>query len=276
MLHNRKHFLMWRRQVFVRNPNDQLNTLFATATGGTGIYLIGCAAEIVYVGQSWNIRERPLESLGRVYHRVSDTSLPWSLALAPCSRDEMDERESTAIRAYAPRFNTSIPSIPKSEGRMPEIVGVAAVFQDQSDTCGAFQPDNLRQQMEKARVMSDLPWRQGKQRKKSGKPAQPRKSKMQTAPTQPAKLSEAELEELLLHYGVPADGPLVYPVNLCDDGSVINNDGEYLGTWSMDEYEHPSFTPDGAEQALLSHVLVGLLCYDIRDWHAKQQHTETE
>jgi len=271
MLRNRKQFLMWRRQVFVRNPNDQLNTLYATATGGTGIYLIGCAGEIVYVGQSWNIRERSLESLGRVYHRVSDTSLPWSLALAPCSRDEMDERESTAIRAYAPRFNTSIPSIPKSEGRMPEIRGVAAVFQDQNDTCGAFQAENLRQQLERAKSMSAPPWRQGKQRKKSGKRTQPKKVTEQMPPAEPTELSQAEKEKLLRHYGVPADGELVYPVNLCDDGSVITNDGEYLGTWSMDEYEHPSFTPDGEEEALLSHVLVGLLCYAIRDWHAKQQ-----
>ncbi len=276
MLCNRDQFLIWRRQVFVRNPNDQLDTLFATPTGGRGIYLIGCAGEIVYVGQSWNLRERSLVSLGSVYHRVSDTSLPWSLALAPCSQDEMDERESTAIRAYAPRFNTSIPSIPKSEGRMPVIVGVAAVFQDQTDTCGAFQSENLRQQLERAKSMNSPPWRQGKQRKKSGKRAKPKAMTAHMPPSELSELSQAEQEQLLHHYGVPADGPLVYPVNLCDDGSVITNDGEYLGTWSMDEHHHPSFTPDGEGKALLSSVLVGLLCNDIRDWRAKQQHITTE
>ena len=116
MLSDRKHFLLWKRQVFVRNPNDELNALFSGFFRTSGIYLIGCADEIVYVGQSWNLRQSPLESLGRVYHQVHDTSLAWSLALAPCPPVEMDELESTAIGAYAPKFNTSIPSIPKSEG----------------------------------------------------------------------------------------------------------------------------------------------------------------
>jgi hypothetical protein len=68
-------------------------------------------------------------------------------------------------------------------------------------------------------------------------------------------------------YGVPLDEPLRYPINLCDEGSVVTKDGEFLGTWTMDNHEHPSFTPDGASEPLLSHVLVGLLCMNIRAWY---------
>lgn len=274
MLRNRKQFLMWRRGVFVRNPNDQLNDLFSKVLGGTGIYLIGCSDEIVYVGQSFNIRERPLESLARVYHQVSDTSLPWSLALAPCDDEEMDERESTAIRAYAPRFNTSIPSIPKSEGRLPDIVGVAAVFQNQSSTGGAFEAENLRKQMERAQTNPNPPWRQGKQRKKTGRKVKAREPVLVFAEPAEQTLAEVEVEveveELLRDYGVPSNGPLIYPINLCDDGSVVTNEGEYLGTWTLDKYTDPWFTPDGAEEPLFSHVSIGLLCYRIRDWHEEQ------
>lgn len=267
MLRNRKQSLMWRRGVFVRNPNDQLNDLFSKVSGSTGIYLIGCADEVVYVGQSSKIRERPLESLAHFYHQVSDTSLPWSLALAPCYYEEMDERESTAIRAYAPRFNTSIPSIPKSEGKMPDIVGFAAVFQNQSSTGGAFEPDNLRKQIERAQANPNPPWRQGKQRKKAGKKVKPREP---VVVAEPVELTQAEIEELLRHYGVPSDEPLIYPVNLCDDGSVITEDGEYLGTWTLDKYRDFGFTPDGAGEPLLSYPLLGLLCMKIRDWHEEQ------
>lgn len=92
-----------------------------------------------------------------------------TVALAPCRPEEMNERESTAIRAFAPKFNTSIPSVPQSEGRMPDIIGYASVFQDQLGPGGAFDPINLRQQMERAKVDPSPPWRQGKQRKKTGK-----------------------------------------------------------------------------------------------------------
>ena len=169
MLNNRKQFLAWRRQVFVRNPHNDLNRLYAGIFGASGIYLIGCANEVVYVGQSWDLTERPIDSLGRYYHRVPDVSLPWSLALAPCRPEEMHERESTAIRAFAPKFNTSIPSVPQSEGRMPDIIGYASVFQDQFSSGGAFDPVNLHQQMERAKADPVPPWRQGKQRKKTGK-----------------------------------------------------------------------------------------------------------
>jgi hypothetical protein len=85
MLNNHKQFVAWRRQVFVRNPHRDLNTLYAGLKQRSGVYLIGCAEEVVYIGQSWDLTERPIDSLGRCYHRVPDTTLPWSLALAPWS-----------------------------------------------------------------------------------------------------------------------------------------------------------------------------------------------
>ena len=71
MLNNHKQFVAWRRQVFVRNPHRDLNALYAGLAGRSGIYLIGCADEIVYVGQSWDLTERPIDSLGRVDKRGS-------------------------------------------------------------------------------------------------------------------------------------------------------------------------------------------------------------
>lgn len=53
-----------------------------------------------------------------------------------------------------------------------------------------------------------------------------------------------------------------------DDGSVVTDDGEYLGTWDTDEsdalYE---FTPDGASTPLFSDVFMGPLCRVIATWH---------
>lgn len=264
MLNNHKQFLAWRRQVFVRNPHRDLDTLYKGLRGRSGIYLIGCADEIVYIGQSLDLTERPIDSLGRYYHRVPDVSLPWSLALAPCPPDEMHERESSAIRAFAPKFNTSIPSIPASKGRLPEIVGHAAVFQDQVSTGGAFEEDNLRRQIDRAAADPSPPWRQGKQRKKTGK----REPKPVLPPLEPpAQLIGDELRDAWRRYGVPCDGVLVYPINLCDDGSALTRDGEFIGTWTVDQYDALSFIPDGETAPLFEAPLVGLLCIAIRDWY---------
>ncbi len=264
MLTRHKQFVAWRRQVFVRNPSRHLNTLYADIGLTSGIYLIGCADEIVYVGQSWDLTERPIDSLGRYYHRVPDVSLPWSLALAPCPPDEMHERESTAIRALAPKFNTSIPSIPASEGRMPELIGFAAVFQDQVGTGGAFDTENFGRQIERAAANLSPPWRLAKQRMKTGK----REPKPVLPPMDPpAQLTGDDVTEVWRRYGVPCSGPLVYPINLCNDGSVVTRDGELIGTWAMDQYDTPSFTPDGEEAILFEAPLIGLLCIRIRKWH---------
>lgn len=264
MLNNHKQIVVWRRQVFVRNPHRDLNVLYAGLRQKSGIYLIACAEEIIYIGQSWDLTERPIDSLGRFYHRVSDVSLPWYLALAPCSREEMHERESTAIRAFAPKFNTSIPSIPASEGRMPEIIGYAAVFQDQFDAGGAFDEANLRRQMERAASNPAPPWREGKQRRKTGK----RKPKPEPVPLDPPRqLTGDALREARLRYGVPSGGAMVYPINLCDDGLVVTRDGEVIGTWGMDQYEVVSFVPESEAVHLFEAPLVGILCISIREWY---------
>ena len=264
MLNNHKQFVAWRRQVFVRNPHRNLNSLYAELKQRSGVYLIGCAEEVVYIGQSWDLTERPIDSLGRFYHRVSDVSLPWSLALAPCPPDEMHERESTAIRCFAPKFNTSIPSISASEGRMPEIIGYSAVFQDQLSAGGAFDDDNLQRQMERANKNLAPPWRQGKQRRKIGK----REPNPELLPLDhPMQLTGDALREACQRYGVPSDGPLIYPINLCDDGLVVTREGEVIGTWAMDQYEAPSFAPDDKTTPLFEAPLVGLLCMRIREWY---------
>jgi len=160
-------FNLWKRQVFVRNRHEEFDNILAFSSRSSGIYLIACAGEVVYIGQSWDLSKRSIESLGNHYHRLPDTSLAWSIAFAPCPPDEMDERESTAIRTFAPQFNTSLPSKAKSQSRMPDIVGVAAVFQDQDGPCGAFEQENLEHQKRSAATNPNPPWATKKMRRKT-------------------------------------------------------------------------------------------------------------
>lgn len=336
MLRKRNLFLLWKRQVFVRNPNNELNGLFSGSFRTSGIYLIGCADEIVYIGQSWNLRQRPFDSLGRVYHQVRDTSLPWSLALAPCSPEEMDELESTAIRAYAPKFNTSIPSVPKSEGRMPVITRMAQVFADQKVDSMAFHTRNVRRQVQRAACIDVPPWSKGKEimpREDIHLPEQTfaleELDQLIERPFRPLAFRDRKIYSAIKHkpnriktyvehrgaeihidevyakaggkctltfewlaksYGKEIgrgteidkataarnamqacddylDQPYRFKINLCDDGSVVTKDGEYLGTWAMDENDHPSFTPDGDTEARFFEMWIGLLCEKIAAWH---------
>lgn len=263
MSRNSALFHLWKRQVFLRSRHEAFTALLSKKAISPGIYLIGCADHIVYIGQTNNLRQRPIESLGNIYHRIPDTSLPWSIAFAPCSYEEMDERESTAIRAYSPKFNTSIPSLGKSQGRMPDMVGTATVFQDQAESGGAFEPQNLKRQMEFAEANPNPPWKTKKRRKKT----ENRKRQRTDIPTTPIELSSEEVEDLLTAYGVSLNEPLRFKINLCKDGSVITKDGEIIGTWMMDENGHPSFFPTGASEALFFHVWVGMLCNEIKEWH---------
>jgi len=256
-------FHLWKRQVFLRNRHKEFDHLLAIRGRTSGIYLIASAGEIVYIGQSWDLSRRSIESLGIQYHRVPDTSLPWSIAFAPCPPAEMDERESTAIRTFAPQFNTSLPSIAKSRSRMPNIVGVAAVFQDQDRPCGAFKQENLERQKRRAETNQNPPWAKKKKRRKTVK----REIRSFETPSEPFKWTEDEAEELFKHYGVSLNEPLRFKINLCDEGSVVTKDGEYLGKWEMDENEHPSFYPDGALEPLFFDSFVGLLCQRITEWH---------
>lgn len=60
---------------------------------------------------------------------------------------------------------------------------------------------------------------------------------------------------------------LKYHINLLLDGSVVTNDGEYLGTWESDDNDHLSFTPDGAAGPVLHHPFRRSLCEMIGEWN---------
>ncbi|RWB39767.1 MAG: hypothetical protein EOQ46_26410 [Mesorhizobium sp.] len=259
MSNARPLFHLWKRQVFLRERHREFDALLSTTKMRTGIYLIGCGGEVVYVGQTWDLAERPIQSLGNFYHRVPDVSLPWSIAFAPCDVSEMDERESTAMRRFAPRFNTSIPSVAKSEGRMPDIIRSAAVFHDQAGPCGAFKPENLLRQTEIAAANANPPWARKRTRRASPRPRR-------VTNFIPVELTKEQIAELVAHHGVSLTEPLRFKINLCKDGSVVTRDGEIVGTWVMDENEHPSFIPDGSSEPMFFHVFLGSLCQRIEDW----------
>jgi hypothetical protein len=110
--------------------------------------------------------------------------LPWSIGLAPVTDDEKDlynlevgndlsweytkiliELESTAIRKFAPIFNTSIPSKLQSKGKEPKIIHIARVFADQDKNCTAFELENLEKQVIEAENNPSPPWHQGNKKK---------------------------------------------------------------------------------------------------------------
>ena len=122
---------------------------------------------------------------------------------------------------------------------------------------------NLDHQLELSAANPNPPWKTKKKRRKSLERAPlPRKPLLP-----PVEWSNASPEDLLKAYGVSLSEPLRFKINLCEDGSVITKDGEYIGTWSMDENEHPAFIPDGATEALIYSPWVGLLCQEIREWY---------
>lgn len=346
MLTNSALFHIWKRQVFLRNRHDGLSLLLGCSWLHTGIYMIGCADRVVYIGQSNQLSQRSIDSLGRVYHRVPDTSLPWSMAFAPCAYEDMDEYESAAIRAYAPEFNTSVPSLEKSLGLMPVIAGTAQVFADQASPSTAFFPESVKRQIEEASNNSTPPWKKGKtippgeaktepEQKfelrnvnTSGRDffdalsAQRRRARRRTATTQrPERIktyiehkgveihidevtsNEASERHLFFEWMAKSYGKVIgsgmepdkataankaiataeehlaqpyrFKINLCEDGSVVTRDGEYLGNWEMDENDHPSFTPDGETEVLFFEMWIGLLCQKIADWHEAQDQATT-
>lgn len=344
MLTSSALFHLWKRQVFLRNRHDELSSLLGCSWLHTGIYMIGCADRVVYIGQSNQLSQRSIDSLGRVYHRVPDTTLPWSIAFAPCAYEDMDELESAAIRAYAPEFNTSIPSLDKSLGRIPIIAGTAQVFGDQMSPSLAFSPDYVTRQIEAAARNSTPPWRKGRPLPPdarstaalqqydirvvntsgqdffdamSARRRHAYRSSVRTLKPERFKTYfehrgvEIHIDEVTSNRGgdrnltfewmarsygkMIASGsepdkataankaihaadehlaqPYRFKINLCEDGSVVTEDGEYLGTWEADENSHYSFTPDGETEVLFFEMWVGLLCQKIADWHDKQDQT---
>ena len=142
--------------------------------GVRGIYFIGCGDRIVYIGQSRNISHRSIESLARFYHQIDDITLPWSIGLAPYDyfgEEDFNELESTAIRKYAPIFNTSIPSKLKSQSKKPVLMThIARVFADQDKNCTAFELENLEKQVREAENNPSPPWQQGNKRRRKWNP----------------------------------------------------------------------------------------------------------
>jgi hypothetical protein len=135
-----------------------------------GIYLIGCGDRIVYIGQSIHIRHRSIESLARIYYQIEDKTLPWSIGFIPYDYPEvgedLNELESTAIRKFAPIFNTSIPSKLKSQGKEPMVMHIAQVFADEENYCTAFESENLKEQTIEAKNNPSPPWQQGNKRRR--------------------------------------------------------------------------------------------------------------
>lgn len=190
------------------------------------------------------------------------------MAFADCLPEEMHERESAAIRAFAPKFNTSIPSVGKSLGRMPEIIGSVPVFHGQPEIADPFRTENLERLKTIAAANPSPPWARKRTRRKS-----PPRPKPVSGPIQPVFVTDEEQEELRHHYGAPTEGPFKFKVNLCVDGSVITKHGEIIGSWTMDADEFPLFTPSGEGETPIFSPWVGLLCHKIVDWY-EEKHGE--
>ena len=158
---------LWQERTRHQDIDDMCKGLSSGGFSVTGIYFIGCGDRIIYIGQSLGmggIAYRSLESLARFYHQIDDITLPWSIGLAPVDDEEVypfNELESTAIRKFAPIFNTSIPSKLNSKGKEPNITHIARVFADQDKNCTAFELENLEKQAREAENNPSPPWHQG-------------------------------------------------------------------------------------------------------------------
>ena len=183
---------LWRERTRHQDIDDMCKGLSSGGFSVEGIYFIGCGDRIIYIGQSMGmggIAHRSIESLARFYHQIDDITLPWSIGLAPVTEDDKDlynsdvgldsswqytkiliELESTAIRKFAPIFNTSILSKLKSKGKEPKIIHIAQVFADVDNSCTAFESDNLEKQVREAENNPSPPWQQGNKRRRKWNP----------------------------------------------------------------------------------------------------------
>ena len=177
---------LWRRKYYLekRTRHQDMDDICGGLSSGgftmPGIYFIGCGDNIVYIGQSigmGGIAHRSLESLARIYPQIEDKTLPWSIGLAPYVEsgapffyeegEDFNELESTAIRKFAPIFNTSIPSKLNSKCKEPNITHIARVFAEQDKNCTAFDLENLEKQAIEAKNNPSPPWYQDKKLIKS-------------------------------------------------------------------------------------------------------------
>ena len=163
---------LWQERIRHQDIDDMCKGLSSGGFSVEGIYFIGCGDRIIYIGQSMGmggISHRSIESLARFYHQIDDITLPWSIGLSPVIDESvivwnssgLNELESTAIRKFAPIFNTSIPSKLKSKGKEPNITYIARVFADQDKNCTAFELENLEKQAREAENNPSPPWQQG-------------------------------------------------------------------------------------------------------------------
>ena len=52
-------------------------------------------------------------------------------------------------------------------------------------------------------------------------------------------------------------------------GDVITRDGEVIGTYTCDENDYCEFTPNGADAPVITSMMIGLFCQDIKEWHSR-------
>ncbi|WP_417260249.1 hypothetical protein [Celeribacter sp.] len=174
------------------------------------------------------------------------------------TKSKMANRYSPEVRARAVRM------VFEHQGSYEtQVVGSAAVFQDQMSDCGAFHPENLQRQLDAAVQNSEPPWAVKKTRRKTERKS-PRQPEIAL---EPVEWTEEEAAGLVQAYGVSLSEPLRFKINLCEDGSVITKDGEVIGTWTMDENAHPSFFPEGAAEPLIFDVFLGQLCQRVAEWY---------
>lgn len=55
-----------------------------------------------------------------------------------------------------------------------------------------------------------------------------------------------------------------------DFGDVVTKDGEVIGTWSSDENDFHSFTPNGKEEPIFVSPFLGPFCSWVAEWHEAQ------
>ena len=55
-------------------------------------------------------------------------------------------------------------------------------------------------------------------------------------------------------------------INFWENGDVVTDDGEVIGTWQRDAEDHPSFTPAGASRALIWSIGLPSLAQQIETW----------
>lgn len=180
---NRSTLGLWKKYIGgIELMHSELFDILSNARfAGKGLYFIGCFDRIVYIGQSINLTNRAIESFGQKYQMVNDKSLPWAIGFTllkdyqplDVNRGDsweetyglMNELESTAIRKFAPRFNTHLHSHKRSEGKEPHMEYIAQVFANNSD-CTAFDLINIGQQKEEALKNVCPPWKNSKKRRR--------------------------------------------------------------------------------------------------------------